>query len=62
MEQNKILLKTKANKTFSLKTKNEQVSQNAYHRSHTHTHTHTHTNHSDAFLLYTKTSEIETKN
>ena len=37
MEQNKILLKTKANKTFSLKTKNEQISQNAYHRSHTYT-------------------------
>ena len=36
------------NKTSSLKTENEQVSQNAYH--------------SDAFLLYTKTSEIETKN
>ena len=34
MEQNKILLNTKGNKTFSLKTKNEQVSQNAYHRSH----------------------------
>ena len=35
MEQNKILLKTEANKTFSLKTKNEQVSQTAYHRQKT---------------------------
>ena len=32
MDQNKILSKTKANKTFSLKTKNEQLSQTAYHR------------------------------
>ena len=60
MEQNKILLNTKANKTFSLKTKNEQVSQNAYHRLHTHTHTKFLSQ--QCFSLYMKTSEIKTKN
>ena len=56
MEQNKILLKTKANKTFSLKTKNKQVSQTAYHKQKKYIY------HSNVFLLYMKTSEIETKN
>ena len=58
MEQNKILLNTKANKTFSLKTKNEQVSQNAYHR----THIFFIITAMLYFSLYMKTSEIKTKN
>ena len=61
MEQNKILLNTKGNKTFSLKTKNEQVSQNAYHRSHKKKKKKKNLS-PQCFSLYTKTSEMKTKN